>query len=46
MDVRAQIGRSSGRSNPPQFSIDLWNTTIQDKFHIEKNVHIPMADVL
>ena len=27
-----------------QSTIDLWNTTTPNKFHIEKNAHIPMAD--
>ena len=31
---------------PPTLStIDLCNTTTPNKFHIEKNAHIPMADI-
>ena len=28
----------------PGQSIDLWKTTTPNKFHIQKNAHIPMAD--
>ena len=28
-----------------QSTRDLWNTTTLNKFHIQKNVHIPRADV-
>ena len=27
-------------------TVDLWNTTIPNQFHISKNAHIPMPDVL
>ena len=37
--------RSDGRwTSLLQSSIDLCNTTTPNKFHIEQNVHIPMAD--
>ena len=29
----------------PQSTIDIWNSTTLNKFYIEKNAHIPQADI-
>ena len=41
----AECTYTQGRCTPLQLTIDLWNTTTPNKFHILQNAHIPMADV-